>query len=514
MSKPLTVLVIDDSRQAREFAVEYLLKPHHFQVEVAEDGLSGLNKALKSQPDLILLDYELPKMNGLQVLRRLRERGLKTPVILMTSHGSEQLAVEVFLLGVQNYLTKPYTVEEALRAIEEALRSTRLEKEKQELHEQVVQANTELKHQLSIRDVMYEIGKSITLIHPAKTLERIVDAALFLTNAEEGKLFLINPITGQLHKPIERKKVRAVSFGKVTEQISVALEIGEQKVGTLSVKIAAAGLTDHDLRENEQMLGLLAGYANIALQNLRHIGQIQAQKEQEKRLIRGVFERYVDAQVVEELLKQPAQIKLGGHRQFVTVLFADLRSFSTFAHKTSPEKTVDTINRYIEAAVEAILQEKGTIDKFIGDAVMAFFNAPLPQHDHALRAVRAALLVKQAVIATQKQLSPDCQLNFGIGVCVGEAVVGNIGTARLMNYTAIGDSVNKAKRLQEQAKGGQILITQETLMAIHPYVQVRSIGHLHLKGQDVEEPVYEVLGLKQASIELAPISFSPLVMAG
>jgi class 3 adenylate cyclase/DNA-binding response OmpR family regulator len=515
LSKPLNVLVIDDSRQAREFAVEYLLKPNNFSVEVAEDGLSGLNKALKSQPDLILLDYELPKMNGVQVLRGLRERGLKTPVILMTSHGSEQLAVEVFLLGVQNYLTKPYTVEEALRAIEEALRSTRLEKEKQALHDQVVQANAELRHQLGIRDVMYELGNSITLIHPAKTLERIVDAALFLTNAEEGKLFLINPITGQLNKPIERKKVGAAPSGQATAQISAALEIGEQKVGSLSVKIAAAGLTECVLRENEQMLGLLAGYASIALQNLRYIRQIQVQKEQEKRLIRGVFERYVDAHVVEELLKQPTQIKLGGHRQFVTVLFADLRGFSTFANKTSPEKTVDTINRYIEAAVEAILQEQGTIDKFIGDAVMAFFNAPLPQPDHALRAVRAALWVKQAVIATQKQLSPECQLNFGIGVCVGEAVVGNIGTTRLMNYTAIGDSVNKAKRLQEQARGGQILITQETLMAIQQHIQVRPIGPLHLKGQAAQEPVYEVLGLKQAaSIELAPVSFSSLALAG
>ena len=135
MSKQLRVLVIDDSPHFREFAVEYLLKPNNFLVDVAEDGLSGLSKALKTKPDLILLDYELPKMNGDQVLRQLRERGIKTPVILMTSHGSEQLAIEVFLLGVQNYLTKPYTVENALQAIDDALRVTRLEKEKQELLE-------------------------------------------------------------------------------------------------------------------------------------------------------------------------------------------------------------------------------------------------------------------------------------------------------------------------------------------------------------------------------------------
>jgi len=104
VSKQLKVLVIEDSPQFREFVVEYLLKPNDFSVEVAEDGLSGLSKALKTSPDLILLDYELPKLNGVGVLRQLRQRGKKTPVILMTSNGSEQLAVEVFQLGVQNYL--------------------------------------------------------------------------------------------------------------------------------------------------------------------------------------------------------------------------------------------------------------------------------------------------------------------------------------------------------------------------------------------------------------------------
>ncbi len=504
--KQLRVLVIDDSPDFREITVEYLLKPKGFFVDVADDGLNGLTKALKTTPDLILLDYELPKMNGVEVLRRLRERGLKTPVILMTSHGSEQLAVEVFRLGVRNYLTKPFKVEEALQVIEEALQVTYLEREKEELLARVLQTNEELKHQLNIRDVMYQIGKSITLIHPSKTLERIVDAALFLTDAEEGRLFLINPRTGQLHKPIYRQKPGVEVSEKATRQVSVTLEIGGQKVGTLSVKVATKGLNDRDFVENEQMLRLLAGYANIALQNLGYINQIQTQKEQEKQIIRGVFERYVDAQVVEELLKQPTSIKLGGKRQPVTVLFADLRDFSLFANKTSPEETVNTINMYVEAAAEAILKEKGTLDKFIGDAVMAFFNAPLAQPDHVLRAVRAALLVKQAVIDTQKQLSAEYRLNFGMGICVGEAVVGNIGMPKLMNYTVMGDSVNKAKRLQENAKGGQILITQETLDIIKHQVEVHPIGRLHLKGQASEEPVYEVIGLKKEPVvELASV---------
>ncbi|MCL4294121.1 MAG: response regulator [Anaerolineae bacterium] len=110
MSQQLKVLVVEDSPEFRDFIVEYLLKPNNFSVEVAEDGLSGLSKALKTNPDLILLDYELPRLNGAGVLRRLRYRGKKTPVILMTSHGSEQLAVEVFQPGLKitwsNLLTR------------------------------------------------------------------------------------------------------------------------------------------------------------------------------------------------------------------------------------------------------------------------------------------------------------------------------------------------------------------------------------------------------------------------
>jgi class 3 adenylate cyclase/DNA-binding response OmpR family regulator len=503
----LRVLVIDDSPQSREFVVEYLLKPNNFAVDTAADGFTGLSKALKTTPDLILLDYELPKMNGVAVLRQLRQRGLKTPVILMTSHGSEQLAVEVFRLGVQNYLTKPFTLDEARQAIEDAVRVTRLEKEKQDLLEQVLQANQELKQQLDLQDLMYQIGKSITLIHPSQTLERIVNTAVFLTNAEEGRLFLINPQTGQLHKPIYKKKAGLKTPAQPTRKISVVLEISGKRVGMLCVAVTTHNLQDEDVVEYKQMLRLLAGYANIALQNLQFINQIHDQKEKEKQMIRGVFERYVDAHVVEELLRQPAKIKLGGQRQPVTVLFADLRGFSTFAHYTSPEETVDTINCYIEAAVEAILQEKGTLDKFIGDAVMAFFNAPLSQPDHVLRAVRAALRVKQVVIATQQRLSPEHQLNFGLGVCVGESVVGNIGTPKLMNYTVIGDSVNKAKRLQEHAQGGQILISQETLDLVGDQLKVRFVGRLHLKGQPADEPVYEVTGLiGEPSDDLSPIT--------
>ena len=157
---------------------------------------------------------------------------------------------------------------------------------------------------------------------------------------------------------------------------------------------------------------------------------------------------------------------------------------------------VELLNKYLRVAADAVLAQEGTLDKFMGDAVMAFYNAPLPQVDHTIRAVRSAWTLLSAVKELHKSLPEQYRLNFGVGVGIGEAVVGNIGTAQMMNYTIIGDSVNKVKRLQEQAKGGQILINQETYHMISNYVEVRLVGDMILKGQSHPEPVYEVLDVQ------------------
>jgi adenylate cyclase len=156
---------------------------------------------------------------------------------------------------------------------------------------------------------------------------------------------------------------------------------------------------------------------------------------------------------------------------------------------------VELLNQYMRVAAEAVLAQEGTLDKFMGDAVMAFFNAPLVQADHPVRAVRAAWKLCRTVERLHQHLPPEHRLYFGVGVGIGEAVVGNIGTPQLMNYTVIGDSVNKVKRLQEQAKGGQILISQETCHLVQDCARVRSVGDMLLKGQSQPEPVYEVVAL-------------------
>ena len=174
-----------------------------------------------------------------------------------------------------------------------------------------------------------------------------------------------------------------------------------------------------------------------------------------------------------------------------------------------PETLFDTLNYHLSLGAQAVLNHEGTLDKFMGDAIMAFFNAPLPQPDYALRAVAAAVEMQLRMTARAKTMPLHLRLQFGVGIACGEAVVGNIGTAQLMNYTAIGHSVNLARRLQEGAKGGQILIDESTYQAVQHYVRARSLETIEVKGFSAPVPVYEVLGLRAERESARSVALAP-----
>ena len=223
----------------------------------------------------------------------------------------------------------------------------------------------------------------------------------------------------------------------------------------------------------------------------------QKQLEQRVRQVRQTFERYVPPQVVEQLLSNPENVQLGGTRQETTILFADIRGFTAFGEKLSPEVLVEVLNQHLTLAAQAVLGQEGTLDKFIGDAVMAIFNAPLPQPDHALRAVRAAWNMQQAIVALHADSPPDKQLSFGVGIVTGPSIVGNVGSPELHNYTAIGDSVNLAARLQSYARGGQVLLDVKAYEQVRDQIVARELGAVQIKGHSEPDLVFEVLRLRE-----------------
>jgi PAS domain S-box-containing protein len=277
--------------------------------------------------------------------------------------------------------------------------------------------------------------------------------------------------------------------------------------GDLPDKVHAVRDTDH------QMVGLEVNSIlpergpvflslNVSpLKDASHITQgvaIVLDDLTEKRRLEGqtrLFGRMVSPAVIRQL--DPDKISLGGTRAQLTTLFADVRGFTNFSERYDPVELVRVLNRYLAAAADAVLAEEGTIDKFLGDAVMAWFNAPIPQPDHALRAVRAALNISRSVYALHRELDREFHLLFGVGVHYGDAVLGMVGTEKRLDYTAIGDSVNTAKRIQENSAGGQILISDVVYEQVKDHVEVRLVEPVQAKGKALPITVYEVLRLKQ-----------------
>jgi PAS domain S-box-containing protein len=218
--------------------------------------------------------------------------------------------------------------------------------------------------------------------------------------------------------------------------------------------------------------------------------------EARTRYIRDVLMSYLAPQVAEQLLADPEKLRLGGERRIVTTFFADIRGFTTFSEQLDPERLMDVLNRYLSLGADAVFLQEGTLDKFQGDMVMAFFNAPVDQEDHALRAVRAALTMRADIQTYHQEVDPTYRLNFGIGINTGEAVVGNVGTAQIKNYTIIGDSVNLAKRLQEGAAPNQILLGSSTYELVKDYVVTRELESAKVKGRAAVERVIELIDLK------------------
>src|SRR6476659_73972 len=207
----------------------------------------------------------------------------------------------------------------------------------------------------------------------------------------------------------------------------------------------------------------------------------------------ALLHQYLSPDVAASLIEDPARAALGGRELEVTVLFADLRGYTSFSERRSPAEVVAMLNAAFGVAVPVLLHEGGTVVQFMGDAVMAIFNAPKLQADHALRAARAALGMQRAV---EGLADAGARPRFRVGLNTGPALVGNIGAAAIRTYSAIGDTTNLAARLQAWAPEGSVVTSHTTYMLVQDHVVARSMGSPELKGKSVAVEGYELLGLR------------------
>lgn len=207
----------------------------------------------------------------------------------------------------------------------------------------------------------------------------------------------------------------------------------------------------------------------------------------EKRRVTKTFERYVAPEIVKEIMKEGMEnLSLGGKTCDIAVLFVDVRGFTTMSERLAPEKVVFILNKYLTMASDCVEKNKGTLDKFVGDAMMAFWGAPLPQDDAIYNAVRTAMDIIEGAKRVSDELKEEIgeELRVGVGVNYGPAVVGNMGAEKHMDYTAIGDTVNTAARLEANAPGGTVYISRVVADALKDRIKVTSLGGtIKLKGK-------------------------------
>jgi class 3 adenylate cyclase len=309
-------------------------------------------------------------------------------------------------------------------------------------------------------------------------------------------------ISGKAPRPAPRFVDLLVLAGFLAAGLWLFLRLSIWRgLAALAVLAALAAVLSYGLFINDFLLAVVPVQTGLALSYVGALGLRLTGEERERTRLRQMFGRYVSDEVVEKLLAAGAKPDLGGEAYRVTVLFSDIRNFTTISERLAPGQVVEMLNRYLTWACEPILAAGGTVDKFVGDAIMAVFGAPAAHPDHARRAVAAALGLAAAASEFHDWLAQRFpglglpEFKIGVGLHTGEAVVGNIGSPKRLEYTAIGDTVNTASRLEGLSKelGWTIVASRATLEAVGAGVGVGESRTVQVKGRREPVEVCEIL---------------------
>lgn len=265
----------------------------------------------------------------------------------------------------------------------------------------------------------------------------------------------------------------------------------------ISIFVAALYILKH----NMLMMNILHFAILIFLQ---YVGQLTVgyiYEKAEKHKIKKLFGKYMTPDLIDLMLdgKSGVELKLGGEKREITVLFVDIRGFTTMSESVEPEEVVLILNDYLTLCAKSIFDYGGILDKYIGDAAMGVYNAPFDLENHCLMAVKSAWAMNLGSIELNQKLFEKTgrTIQFGVGINTGFAVVGNIGADFRMDYTAIGDTVNTAARIESNSKGGQILISEAVYEKVKEHVQVLDLGTINVKGKANGVSIYQVIGVEE-----------------
>jgi adenylate cyclase len=385
----------------------------------------------------------------------------------------------------------------------------------------------ELEKKERILRLFYDLSLKLSSIFSIKDIyEEVFDILLAVTPASRCFIFRKND-QGDFEQVAARTReagevgaplpISQTIFAKVaTERVSILLEDAQHSSAGLSSKsilanpvqsvmaapiIGQRGLLGiiyadrHDVQESFttddlDLLNAVAVQTGIAINTVISLERLQKQAQ-----ARSSFERFLPRPVVEHILRSPNAIKLGGVRQMVTALFADVRNFTPLSENSTPELIVNLLNRYFSMISEVIFRHGGTLDKYIGDGLMALFGAPYVSELDAVQAVRAAVEMQRAMVSFNEKLALENlpPITIGVGINTGPAIVGYIGSETRLDYTAIGDTINTASRLESLAQPGQIIISENTMQVLDESFMLKPLGTEKLKGKNANLRIAEVV---------------------
>ena len=378
MRNPPRILAVDDVPENLEIA-RMRLEAHGYEVVTAADGEEALARAKELEPDLVLLDIMMPKLDGISALKIFKQDNALRfiPVILLTAKADSADVIAGLEAGGDDYLTKPFDQAALIARVRSMLRIKAL-------------------HDLA--------------------QEQAVDK-------------------------LQQQTVELSAWNRTLEE-RVAAQVGE----------------------------------------LERVGRLR---------------RFLAPQVAEIISSEASADLLQSHRREVTVVFCDIRGFTAFTEIAEPEEVMTVLREYHAAVGELIFRYEGTLERFAGDGILILFNDPIACPDHAERAVRMALDMREslnALVATWRKRGHA--LGFGVGIALGYATLGQVGFDQRFDYACIGSVTNLASRLCDEAKAGQILVSQRVFSLVEPLVEMSHIGDLSLKGFHRSMPTYELLGLR------------------
>jgi adenylate cyclase len=359
--------------------------------------------------------------------------------------------------------------------------------------EQLFEGHEPLEAPDSFRDAIVIVGATASATYDSFTTP--IDAKM---NGLEVHANVVDAIlTGRTIEPASRPGAIALTVAAAVLVGAAGAFIGPWLTFGMAAVAAAAvvGVTTWQFLAGF-WYPLVVPLVAIALTAVGDVAYEYFVEGREKRRVKKIFSQFVSRDIYKQLLDDPAGANLGGHRRRMSVLFSDIRGFTTLSEQGPPEQVVAQLNEYFSRMVPIVFAHKGTVDKFVGDMIMALFGAPLDDPEHADHAVRTALAMSEELAKLNREWRAKGRppLDIGIGVNTGEMVAGNLGSSDIMSYTVIGDEVNLGARLESLNKeyGTRIIISEATRAALRGQYDVRALGEVVVKGKTVPVRIYSV----------------------